>query len=231
MNAADVMTANVAAVGPGEGVQDIARLMLKRGISGVPVVDAARRVIGIVSEGDLVRRLGGEAESRHSWWLAELVSTRDVAAEYVKAHGKTASDVMTRGVFAVDEATPLGEIAGLLEKHHIKRVPVTRDGRLVGIVSRANLLQGLFAMASECSASGALSDSAIRADVLQALFSEAGLDTEFINVVVTDGVVRLWGAVYSPAQRRAAQITAENLLGVKSVENHLKLFPAWEGQD
>jgi len=231
MNAADVMTTNVATVGPGAEVQEIARLMLRRRISAVPVVDATKRVIGIVSEGDLVRRLEKDSETRHPWWLEELVSTRDVAAEYVKAQGKTASDVMTREVITVEEATPLGEIAGLLETHHIKRVPVTRDGRLVGIVSRANLLQGLFAIGSESAAIGALSDSTIRGDVLQALFSDAGLDTEFINVVVTDGVVRLWGAVYSPAQRRAAQIASANQLGVKSVENHLKLFPAWEGQD
>ena len=221
MQAMDVMTKNVITVQPDTGVPEIARLLLTHRISAVPVVDEDRRLLGIVSEGDLMRRVETDTESRHSWWLEAISSTQDRAREYVKSHGRKAKDVMTRGVIGVTEDTPLYEIAGLLEKHHIKRAPVTRGGRLVGIVSRANLLHGLAAKGVEVTGPGSSDDQTIRDNLLHALSKETGLDTALINVIVKDGVVQLWGLVGSDTERKAAQISAESIAGVKAVENNL----------
>jgi len=144
MQASDVMTTTVITVTPDTPVQEVARLLLESGISGVPVVDAQGALAGIVSEGDLIDRVDGEpGRRRRSWWLELVRPPEDQARDYLKLHGQRAQDVMTRDVVSVAEDAPLGEIARLLEKHRVKRVPVLRDGRLVGIVSRANLLHGL----------------------------------------------------------------------------------------
>ena len=225
MQAKDVMTTNVVTVQQGTGVPEIARLLLKHRISAVPVVDSDQRILGIVSEGDLMRRAETDTESRHSWWLEAMLSTEDKASEYIRTHGRKAGDVMTRDVIGVTEDTPLDEIAGLLEKHHVKRVPVTRDGRLIGIVSRANLLHGLAAKGAESIGPSSSDDQTIRENLLHALFKEVGLDTALINVIVNDGVVQLWGLVGSGAEKNAAQVSAENTPGVKAVQNHLSQVP------
>lgn len=226
MQAADIMTTNVVTVRPDTGVREIAGLLLKHRISAVPVVDPDQRVLGIVSEGDLMRRAENETDDRHSWWLEAIFSTHDMAGDYIKTHGRNAGDVMTRNVVTVTEETPLYEVARLLERHHIKRVPVIRDGSLVGLVSRANLLHGLIAKGAEGGGPSAAGDKTIREELLHALSQEAGLRTALINVIVNDGVVQLWGLVESGTERKAAQIAAENTRGVKSVENHLGEIPA-----
>ncbi len=225
MQAKDVMTANVVTVQPGTGVPEIARLLLKHRISAVPVVDADQRILGIVSEGDLMRRTETDTERRHSWWLEAMLSTEDRAREYIKVHGRKAGDVMTRDLISVTEETPLYEIAGLLEKHHVKRVPVTRDGRLIGIVSRANLLHGFAAKEARTTGPGSSDDQTIRENLLHTLAKEAGLDMALINVIVNDGVVQLWGLVGSGTEKKAAQVSAESTPGVKRVENHLGQAP------
>lgn len=230
MQAADVMTTNVITAQPNTGVWEIARLLLQHRISAVPVVDAKNRVLGIVSEGDLMRRAEGDTESRHSWWLEAISTTQDKAVDYIKTHGRKAEDVMTRSVLTVAEETPLQKIAGLLEKHHVKRVPVIRDGRLVGIVSRANLLHGLAAGGTESANPSSFDDQAIRGKLLHVLSEETGLNTASINVIVNDGVVQLWGLVGSTSEKKAAQIAAENTPGVKSIENHLGQVPAGVSQ-
>jgi CBS domain-containing protein len=139
MRARDVMTLNVVSVSPDSPISEVVRLLLRYRISAMPVVDAALKVVGVVSEGDLLRLEG--ARTRRSWWLEALASGR--SASYEKARGRTAGEVMTRDAITVGPETPLEEIAALLERHHIKRVPVVEGGRLAGIVSRANLLHGL----------------------------------------------------------------------------------------
>ncbi len=145
MRAKDVMTPSVVTVDPEASVQALATLLSERGISGAPVVDSSGRLIGIVSEGDLLHRaeLGTERrdERRHSWWLEHYAS--GLARDYVKSHGRTVKDIMTRDVVTVAEETDLAQVATLLETNRIKRVPVMRDGKIVGIVSRANLVQGV----------------------------------------------------------------------------------------
>ncbi len=221
MNAKDIMTTKVVAVGPEMPINAIAALLLERHISAVPVIDEDRRVLGIVSEGDLMRR--GEAARRRSWWLATFGEAEDLAREFVKTHGQRARDVMTREVLTVSEGTPVAEIAELLEKKGIKRVPVVRDGRLVGIVSRADLLRGLAVRGLKPVAPEARDDEAIRTQLLAVLAREPWADTHSLSVVVDHGIVHFWGLVGSENERQALSIAAENIAGVKGVQNHLRL--------
>ena len=143
MNAADVMVSNVITVRSDAAVEQIAEILLTNRISAVPVVDESGRLVGIVSEGDLIHRVEAGTERHRAWWL-ELLSARDILEhEFIKSHARKAADLMTRPVITVQPDTPLSDLAALLEKHRIKRVPVVQDGKLVGIVSRANLIQAL----------------------------------------------------------------------------------------
>lgn len=223
MMAKDVMTTEVATVRLDAEVPAIARLLLDRRISAVPVVDECDHVVGIVSEGDLIRRPESGTLRHRSWWLAMFDTSEQSAREYVRSHGMRARDVMTPGVITVSENASLAEIATLLESHHIKRVPVIRDGKLIGIVSRANLLFGLAVRhPTEAGASNA-DDLAIKAAIDEAI-REAGVRTMFLNVVVSDGVVHFWGATESEQERAALRVAAENTSGVKRLENHLTLL-------
>ncbi|MGI9420906.1 MAG: CBS domain-containing protein [Geminicoccaceae bacterium] len=227
MQAKDVMTTKLVTAEAETSVRDIAKLMLAHRISGIPIVDKSERVLGMVSEGDLMRRPESETERAPSWWLEAVFSPRDKAADYVKVHGTKAGDVMTRNVLTVDEDMPIRDVARLLEEHRFKRVPVVRDGKLVGIISRANLLHGLVAGGPDELRPVAADDRSIRETLLQTLADEAGINTAMVNVIVTDGVVQLWGLVDSAREKKAAQVAAETMAGVKSVENNLGQIPAW----
>lgn len=221
MLARDVMTTSVATVPAHLPVEEVARFLLDRRISGAPVVDDDDRVIGMVSEGDLLRRPETGTLQPRSWWLWLLGAPGDQASEYVKTHGRRAADVMTRDVVTVSEDTPLAELAGLLEKRRIKRVPVVRDGKLVGIVSRADILRALAAAKGVDIAAPSADDRTIRQQLLDHLTREGLTHGGLVNVVVTDGVVQLWGLVDSEEERQALRIAAENTAGVRSVESHL----------
>jgi CBS domain-containing protein len=220
MRAKDIMTANVISVSEDTPVREIVDLLLKHRISAVPVVDGARRVVGIVSEGDLLRPEGTSGGRRkRSWWLEAIFAGE--ALTYEKAHGRTAGAVMTRNVFTVEEDTPLNEIAELLERHQIKRVPVLGEGRLAGIVSRANLLHGLANVIIEHHEPGAAQDRQLRHELVKILLEKHNLDTALVNVTVSRSSVRLWGIVENADQAAAAEAAAKSLPGVKSVENNL----------
>ncbi len=223
MLARDVMTAPVLAVRPDTDVQDIAALLLECRISAVPVVDEGGRVQGIVSEGDLINRADAGTRHRRSWWLEMLNGPQEQARDYLRAHGQHAEDVMTRDVVATSEDAPLPEIAALLEKHHVKRVPVLRDGKLVGIVSRANLLQG-FAMSAPTWPM-LQDDRQIRVALKKAL-TEAGLPMHQVNVTVNNGAVRLWGWIDAEVQRQAARAAVESTPGVERLEDNLVVSTA-----
>ena len=225
MLARDVMTTAVVTVLPGTEVREIAALFLERRISAVPVVDAQGQLRGIVSEGDLLNRPEAGTQHRRSWWLRLFSGPDDQAREYLRVHGRRAEDVMSEKVVTVAEDMPLGRIASLLERHRIKRVPVMRDGKLVGIVSRANLLQGLAAWRPEAPVKR--EDRDIRESLLDA-FAEAGLPMHQVNVIVSDGAVQLWGGVESKAQHHAALAAAEGTAGVKRVDDHLGIVSAIE---
>jgi CBS domain-containing protein len=221
MQAQDVMTTKVVAVAPNTPVTEIAKLLLERQISAVPVVSDDRQLVGIVSEGDLTHGLGREGAKR-SWWLDLLASSQTRAEAYLKGQGRLAWDVMTRSVISVTPETPLPEIARLLEARRIKRVPVLRDGELVGIVSRADLLRG-FALQPSPDASA--DDRALRKR-LTVEFERSGVTSyPYVNVVIRDGAVHLWGIVRTREEAEALRLAAERVPGVASVESHLAVHP------
>lgn len=222
MQAADVMTTEVVSVTLDTTVQAIARRLLERRISAVPVIDADGSLVGIVSEGDLTRRVESGTERRPSRWLEILASPEEQAREYVKSHGRLARDVMTREVVTVKEDTPLEAVATLLEMHRIKRAPVLRSGKVVGIVSRADLLHGL--VAAKRAPAPSVDDRNLRERVIEAA-KASGSDLLFVSVVVAGTVVELWGGVPSQAQKAAIRIAAESVAGVSAVENHLWVYP------
>jgi len=223
MIAKDVMTTNVVTVEPQTVVSDIAKLLLGRNISAVPVVDPEGGIVGIVSEGDLMRRPESDTEQRtRSWWLSLMTDRDTLASEYTKSHGRLASDVMTAKVLVVEEETPLSEIAQTLEEKHIKRVPVVRNGELIGIVSRADLLRGLATCEAGLSALVSESDQDIQENLREALRRESWLSATYVNATVAGGIVHLWGMVESGEQAKALRIIAEAVPGVKAVEDHLK---------
>jgi CBS domain-containing protein len=230
MRAVDVMTPDVISVDPEMTVKAAAKLLADHHISGAPVVDAAQRLVGMISEGDLVRRpeIGTEPR-RRSWWLDLLSSEQEVAKEYIKSHGHKVKDVMTDRVVSVAEATSLGEVAGILEARRIKRVPVVRDGKLVGIVSRANLVQALGSAREEPAAKSEMTDQEIRTRLLAELKTQKLARIAGGNIVVRDGVVHLWGFVWAPEESQAMRIAAEGIPGVKRVEDHTEGFPVVPG--
>lgn len=221
MQAIDVMTAPVVTVTPEMNVSEVAKLLLRNRISAVPVVDQNHSIVGMLSEGDLMRRSETGTSENHSWWLSLVADLR--AEAFVKSHGVHVKDVMTRKVISVLEDTPLEEVATLLERHRIKRVPVLRDGRIVGIVSRANLLHGLIAFRTGVSPSR--NDQQIRTAILDEL-KRIDLPRRFLNVVVSNKIVYLWGAVNSESESDAYRIAAENSPGVQRVENNIFILPA-----
>ena len=227
MRAIDVMTSEVISVDENATVTAVARLLAERGISAVPVVDKANQVIGMVSEGDLLHRAETGTERRRSWWLDMMASTNKLAGDYIKSHSGKVKDVMTRKVFSVTEATPVADIALLLETNRIKRVPVVRDGKLVGIVSRANLVRAL-AMTIDDAPSGAEADDRrIRDKLLAELKAQRWAEVSPANITVKDGVVHLWSSYLSEQEKRALVVAAENIPGVRRVEDHMRPVSAY----
>jgi CBS domain-containing protein len=230
MVAQDVMTADIVTVTAETAVPEIAALLLEHRISAVPVVDAGGGVLGIVSEGDLMHRPeAGTERRRRSWWLALFRDQEDLAKEFVKTHGLRAADVMTRAVVTVREDTPLPAIAQTLEEQRIKRVPVVREGRLVGIVSRADLLRAVAAGKGSAEPAPKPDDRAIRERLLETIRSAEWVTDTFVNVMVIDGVVHLWGGFESEVQRDALRVAAERIPGVREVKDHLGRLPPWSG--
>jgi CBS domain-containing protein len=204
---------------PSSSVAEVAKTLLQQRISAVPIVDEKGRLVGIVSEGDLIHRAESETERRHSWWLEGLTGDETLAAEYVKAHARKAADVMTKKVISASPDTPLHEIAALLERNAIKRVPIVADGRLVGIVSRANLIQALASAPEQPEIP--LSDVAIRDALLARLKEMTWVHTSLLNVTVRSGVADLWGITKSDADRQAIRVAAESTPGVRAVNDNL----------
>jgi CBS domain-containing protein len=227
MLAKDIMTTDVVTIAPELGVEQIAQLLMSCGISGVPVVDAEDRLVGMVSEGDLLRRREAGTERHRSWWLNLLAGPEDRAREFVKTHGHKAEDVMTRAVVTVAPETPVGEIAQILEKRRIKRVPVIEDGKIVGIVSRANLLHGLATHKKRISITPSPDDRAIREQIQALVAHEDWITHGSLNVLASEGVVELWGWVDSEDERKALMTAVGEIDGVKEVIDHLGSVPPY----
>ena len=225
MNAGDVMTRNVVTVTPDTTVPELVQILLSRNISGVPVVDAGGTLVGIVTEGDLVRRTEIGTERKRGGWLSFFTATATMAQDYVRSHGTKVSDLMTPGVVAVTPETPLVEVADLMEERHVRRVPVVRDGKVVGIVSRANLLRAWASLPAEAAPVSA-DDAAIRNSLLEELSQQAWSRRPENSVVVTDGIVHLWGLAATEEEKRALELAAERTKGSKGVRNHVVVLAA-----
>jgi CBS domain-containing protein len=221
----DVMTKKVVTVTTQTPVEEIARLLLDHHISAVPVVDVEGVIVGMVSEGDLMRRLSAADAPRRSWWLELFAGSGPTAADYVKTHGTKAADVMSRDIATVSEDMPIGEVARILETHRIKRVPVLRDGKLTGIVSRANLLHGLASLPPNPPETGA-DDRVLRVRLDEALAEVPGISVSLVNVIVRDGKASIWGVVDSDFEENAIRIAAESVVGAGHVDIQMGRLPA-----
>lgn len=220
MKVRDVMTKPVVSVDSEAPISLAIRLMLQKKISGLPVVDASGNLVGVVTEGDFLRRAETGTQFAPPRWLEFLMGPGPLARDYVKAHGRKVSEVMTRDAKTVDEDTQLNDVVALMERNHIKRVPVLRGKKLVGIVSRANLLRALVSYLHPASAPSA-GDVAIREAILRALNSERWAPVATIDAIVRQGVVTLSGFVLDEEQRAAVKVLVENVPGVKSVRDDL----------
>jgi CBS domain-containing protein len=227
MKARDVMVSPVITVKPSTSVREVAKTFLERRISAVPVVDDQGKLVGIVSEGDLLHRSEAATQRQRPWWLLAYIGEETLADEYVKAHARKVSDVMTRNVIIAGPDAPLHEIAALLEKNSIKRVPIVKDGQLVGIVSRANLIQAVASGRKELEIP--LSDTTIRDKLLAHLKEQRWAHTGLLNVTVNDGVVNLWGMTTSDEERRAIRVAAEIMPGVRAVSDNMITRPIVTG--
>jgi CBS domain-containing protein len=227
MKARDVMVSPVITVKPSSLVKEVATTLLEQRISAVPVVDDQGKLVGIISEGDLMHRSEAGTERRRSWWLLGWTGDATLGAEYVKAHARKVADVMTRDVITATPETPLHEIAALLERNSIKRVPIVKDGQLVGIVSRANLIQAVASTRKDLEIP--LSDATIRDKLLAHLTDQVWAHSLLLNVTVSGGVVDLWGITNSDAERKAIRVAAESTPGVCAVNDNLITRPlgAW----
>jgi CBS domain-containing protein len=220
MKAADVMATNVITVGLDTPVATIAEVLLANRISAVPVVNDKDVLVGIVSEGDLIHRVEAGTERHRSWWLELLTGKETLAHEFVMSHARKAADVMTRPVISVQPDTPLGDIASLLEKHRIKRVPVASNGKIVGIVSRANLIQALVNL-NRAKTEASVDDLTLHSNILEQLRSKPWVDPSTISILVNNGSVELWGIVDSETEKNAIRVAVEVTPGVRQVANKL----------
>jgi CBS domain-containing protein len=225
MNAADVMVSNVITVGPDATVQEVAEILLKNRISAVPVVSQSGKILGIVSEGDMLRRIESHTLRHRSWWLQLLTANTILRDEFVKSHSHKVLDVMTPNVLTVSPETPLAEIASVLEKNGIKRVPVVKDGKLVGLVSRANLLQAVATVGKMVKPAMTMDDATLREKVISQLDRQPLTWRSMINVIVHDGTAQLWGMVDSESEKRAVRVAAEVTPGVRAVADNLIVSP------
>lgn len=228
MRAGDIMSEGVICVDQGASIFDAAELMLSAGVSAVPVVDNQNKIVGVISEADLMRRGEIGTTARESW-LSRLVGDKETAArEFVHAHSRHISEVMTTTVITAAENTELPELVELMEKHGVKRLPIVRKGVVVGIVSRADILQALLSRELEADV-GNTSDKELRRAVEMALEKHRWNSRWPTNIVANAGVVHLWGFVPGEEVRRAYRVAAENVPGVKRVKCHLRPLPTSVG--
>jgi CBS domain-containing protein len=219
VKARDIMTREVITATPDALIEDVAKAMLRHRISGVPVVENGR-LVGILSEGDLLRRAELGTQKPHSRWLELLTGPGRLAADYVRSHARKVGEIMSEEIVSIAPDTPAAEIVALMESRDIKRLPVTDKGKLVGIVSRADLLRALAGLLPKAAAT-AVSDAEIRQRLLAEVDRESWAPRAMIDAVVKHGVVELRGAIMDGRERDALRVVAENIPGVTAVEDHL----------
>jgi CBS domain-containing protein len=215
MRAQQIMTQQVITVGADTTIVEAANIMLRHHIRGLPVVDAEGRLIGIISEGDFIRRAEIGTEAKRGRWLTFLVGTGQIAADFVHAHGRKVGEIMTPNPITITEDMPLDQIVKVMETHGVKRLPVVRGNRLVGMVTRSDFLAAVADLARDVPRPSADDDQirrAVSAEIEQAPWRPCKL-----KVSVRDGIVSLSGEVRGENARRAAIVAAENVPGVKNV--------------
>jgi CBS domain-containing protein len=220
MKAQDIMTQFVMSVGPNDAVSRAVRIMLQNEMSGLPVLDTFGRLVGMITEGDLMRRVEMATHRRRPRWIEIFMTPGRLAEEYVHSHGRKVSEIMTTDPVSVTEETPLEDVVAVMEKRRVKRVPVVRGDRVVGIVSRANLLHALAKLSVEAMPAQS-SDRAIREQLLHELQGQKWAPTASVNITVRDGVVDLWGTITDDRERQALVVAAEKTPGVKAVNDHI----------
>ncbi len=236
LTTAYIMTAGVISVLPDTPIQEVTRLLYTNRTSGVAVLDADGRVLGIVSEGDLILRERALRPRTGMAYLAQQLfeDHARLAEEYRKAHGMTAEQVMTREVFTCNPGTPVEEIAHLMAERHIKRVPVIENDRLVGLVSRADVLRAAahrIRTFGDLPLAGQLPDEEIRVALLGALRREPWAEVDLLEVEVQQGVVMLGGQAESEQEREAIGLAARSIPGVRQVVNNLAVDPRAARED
>jgi CBS domain-containing protein len=219
MKASDVMTRNVLTVGRETSVANAIRVMLENNISGLPVLDNGK-IVGILTEGDLLRRSETGTERHRPRWLEIVMGPGRMAGEYVRAHGRKVEEIMTTDLISVAGDTPLDEVVGLMERRRIKRVPVLDGNILIGVISRADLLSSLLRVL-EAQHSEHRGDDDIREQILAELAKAAWVPRDGLSISVRDGIVDLNGVILEEKEREALRVVAENVPGVTAVEDHL----------
>jgi CBS domain-containing protein len=220
MKAEDVMTRTVISIDPDATVLQAGRLMLQHRISGLPVIDAKGQLVGVLSEGDFLRRRETNTEKRRSRWLEFLMGPGRIAAEYTHSHGCKVSEAMSTDPRTVAEDASLEDIVELMERYRIKRVPVLCGGEVVGIVTRSNLMRAMVSVARAMPPT-ATDDMAIREHLMEEIQKAEWAPSATIEIVVRDGIVEFWGVILDERQRDALKVAAENIAGVKTVKDHL----------
>jgi CBS domain-containing protein len=228
MKVADVMTYRVISVTPEVATVEAARLMLQAKISGLPVVDYSGNLVGIVTEGDFLRRAETGTTKRRARWLEFITSPGKLAEEYSHAHGRKVSEIMTPDPYTVTEETSLSEAVEIMERHRVKRLPVLRAGKPVGMISRANLMHGLVDAAPPTKSSAA-ADWAIRDQILAELRKQPWSPIYAIDVKVRNGSVDVYGTIFDERERNALIVAMENVPGVKLVRDHIALIEPTSG--
>ena len=226
MKIGDIMTHEVITVRADATVSEAASIMLKERISGLPVVSHSKTLLGIVTEGDLLRRVESGTQKTRPHWLEFIVGPKVLAGEYIHSHARLVDDVMTRGVAVATEDMALDEAVDLMERGGVKRLPVVRDGRVVGIVARANFLHAI--AASPPQAKSETNDKLIR-EQLERELSHHSWNAHQFHIVIKDGVVDVWGFIKQERFRDAIRVAAQNVPGVKSVRDHLMWFEPYTG--
>ncbi|HEX8011056.1 MAG TPA: CBS domain-containing protein [Casimicrobiaceae bacterium] len=224
MKAKDVMTHCLVSVAPEAPIQDAISRMISHQVSGMPVIDAHGQLVGMVTEGDFLRRVETRTEAPRRRWLELLLGPGADAAEYARSHGHTVRDVMSPNVVTVGKQAPLAEVVGLMEEHAIKRIPVLEDGQVVGIVTRADLMSALGEHLVKPKKVSTASDDSIRSTILAEMKKQPWCPVQSLSVRVRKGFVELSGTIFDERQRRALHVLVENVPGVKGIHDHLGEF-------
>jgi CBS domain-containing protein len=223
MRARDIMTKDVVTVGYNTPITEIAGLLMKHRISGLPVVTENRQVIGIVSESDLIHRAETDTEVRRNWWLAMFSDPDRMAREYTKAHGLRAEHVMSRTVVSVSEDAEAAYVADVLDRHRIKRVPVLSNGQLVGLITRSDLVRALAGVEIGKPVTRS-ADAALQKALIEKIRTQSWLNPTYLVPLVNGGVVDLWGFIESDEQRKALFVLIEEVTGLRAIRDHTTRF-------